>query len=1124
MKRALVLMLVVASAPALAQAPRAPAPAQSPTQPPPATEEDTLTTQPKFDEAACLQLDLTPGAVLQEPPPPGELAPPIPWSEFDIQGQLIDRKKTVMALLDPTMQQLRTSLSRATLPQVAGVLARFGYQLIGHVTKDIPNGTQLVLYVAPLPLVKKVKVKVRFDWRRTFSFSGSLFDKQLGDDIVRRMSFRSGSYLPWDPPPTDVRRRCALIEEKRRIEEFLFDEGYFAASVDIEPEFAGSTATVKVDVRLQNWFQLGTITVACPAGYVRPKNSSTCVDPTTNTAFALAMPEADIKAMFVHERCLVGSYGCFLGPARFTRAQYQADLQKLKEKFQHDYNYPGVRITSSELAASIDRKHGRVNPVLTIEQRRQVFVDFTGQDSDRVSDSQLRDQLTFYDAGAADDVEAAESARALTTYLQTRGFFDARVTWTRERVDIEPRPGTRDTGTHFDKITFVIDAKDTRRVQSVQFVGNHELKSDKLAELVATKEARLANTFLGTTASPTSVELIADQERIKEAYRRAGYPDARVGTSASPVGSSLDNAALTAALLGTDRDNNLFVRFTIDEGPPTLLSRVIVQLDGGGQPDPALCAESLGALAKLLDSPQIALQTDKDKCAVTVSDLKFRADDVAAARDQLRDALFKIGRARARVEYAAVPIGPSRVEARYTIKHVDKLKLGTVVIRGNFRTTNTVIYDALDFDEGDLLTTDRLAEGARRLRNMGLFETVNLDMPDLDCDQDRQCSSEVINAVVRVEERYPHTAEIALEGGFSSQNGFFGTIRPTAYNILGRGMRFDVTLTLGQRLTEVDARYRIPPYLMRPFDWHLDFTTDFTALYRVQDTDRFGVLETRGFGVALSRAFWVRPRTDKHSARAFTIGPYYDFHVRSHNVDATRPIGANMDENQVAISTRTGAIGVHFEFENRVDRNGALSPLAPEKGAHAELSASYATPYLGGQDKFLKFSASASKFETFAKYINVRADARYDQGIPFGGVQLLPDVERFFAGGDNTVRGYADDRMATEIIQVGVPPFDNVTQIRVLPASRNIRVLASLDAQARIWKILAGALFTDAGLLTNQWSSATTDDIRPSVGMGLRALTPFGIGALEYAVPLRPQLGDDPRGRIHFYFAARAQF
>jgi len=255
-------------------------------------------------------------------------------------------------------------------------------------------------------------------------------------------------------------------------------------------------------------------------------------------------------------------------------------------------------------------------------------------------------------------------------------------------------------------------------------------------------------------------------------------------------------------------------------------------------------------------------------------------------------------------------------------------------------------------------------------------------------------------------------------------------------------------------------------------------------------------------------------------------GPHvhYEFRVRSRNVDAVRAVGADMDENQVAISTRTGAAGVRVELENRIDRSGQLSPLAPDNGWHAELTASYASPRLLGQDTFAKFSASLSKFQPLGKFIVLRADARCDYGLPLGGAVLLPEVERFFAGGDNTVRGYSDDRMETELIRVAVPPLDNVTQIRVIPANRNIRLLGSLDAQARIWKIMAGAVFTDAGLLTNQWGTITTDDIRPSVGMGLRALTPFGIGALEYAIPLRPQLGDDPRGRIHFYFAARAQF
>jgi outer membrane protein insertion porin family len=585
--------------------------------------------------------------------------------------------------------------------------------------------------------------------------------------------------------------------------------------------------------------------------------------------------------------------------------------------------------------------------------------------------------------------------------------------------------------------------------------------------------------------------------------------------------AALDNAALAPALQGADDGNGLYVRFTIDEGPATLLTRVVVQLEGGRAPDAALCAELLGELSREIGAPQIALPTER--CGVTISGIDFKADEVATTRERLRDAMFKNGRARARVEYAAVPIGPERIEARYTVKNANQLRLGKVIIRGNFRTANKVIYDQLDFEEGQVLTTDRLADGARRLRTTGLFEAVNLDMPDLDCEPDRQCESETINAVVRVEERYPHRAEIGFEVGYSSVNGFFGTLRPILPSIAGRGLRLEVAGTLGTKLNEVDSRFRIPSYLLRGLK-PLDPTIDITALYRLQDTPRFGLLKTVGAGVELSKTWWTRQRSNEHSAAALTGGPFYQFRIRSRNLDAVRPVGADMDQSQVAISTRTGQVGVRLELENRVDRSGQLSPLAPEDGWHAALVAAYASPYLYGQDTFLKLSASVSKFQPVGKNIVLRADLRYDQGFPMAGEVLLPEVERFFAGGDSTVRGYAEDRMETELIQVAVPPLDNVSQIRVLPAARNMRMLGSLDAQARIWKILAGALFTDAGILQNQWSTVTSDDIRPSVGMGLRALTPFGIGALEYAVPLRPRLGDDPRGRIHFYFAARAQF
>jgi outer membrane protein assembly factor BamA len=1111
-------------------------PTAAPAAPPSDTSEQTadadIITATRADTASCLPLDLTPGALLHAPAVPvSGPATPIPWSSFEIRGTLLENTETVRALLEPTLTQFRTSLSAATLPQVAAITARFGYQMIGWMTVDEPDGTKLVLNLAPLPLVRKVDVDIK---------DQPLFGVVLDEEIKRRMSIRRGSYLPWD----SIRRQCALLDEKHRIEEFLYDEGYFDATVTLFSVPRDEYADVRVNVRLGETdkdrekrnakvetsikkYSVGNVTVTCPPGTEARKKG--CFDSATGERVELAVPPSEIRKIFEStRRCLVGGI-CFGGG--FSRDQYQKDIQTLKKRFQRA-GYPGVRVVASDPRATINRETKTVNPVITVDPRRRVEVDFEGYDRDAISSEDLRKRLTFDDVGSADDVEALESARVITTYLQTRGYFDAHVTFTRERVDIEGKPNTNEPGVHYDRLRFQIDLGRIRRVAEVQFVGNKSISSDKLLALLSTKVASGAGSLFGTTAAATSTELILDQERIKEAYRQAGYPNATVWPSASVREAGLDNAAVTAALLGVDEGSALYVRFTIDEGEPTLVTRIVVAGDGDKPLDDALCAEVLGELANELKDREIARRSDPTKCITTISGLKFRYDDIAATRDRLRDYLLKVGRGRSEVSYVAVPFGINRVEAHYTVRRAERLKLGKIIVRGAARTSERLIKNELGFVEGDPLTTDRLADGARKLRNTGLFEAVNIDMPDLDCGENEEgsCNSEVINAIVRVEERYLHRAEIGAEGGYSSQNGRFGTLRWTQGNVFGRGILFRFSGTYGSKLSEVEGTLRLPQWIVRanPGDnWGIPadyaFATELTGLYRQQQTERFGELTTKGATVGISRQ-WPRPRTETESARSIGLGLAYDYRVRIRNVDALRPIGANMDESQVAISTTTGSVRVNFEIEKRIDRSGQLSPLAPEDGYRLELSASFASTHLLGQDDFVKGYIYGAKFFPIGSNMVLRFDGRYDQGYPIGEEVLLPEVERLFAGGDSTVRGYSEDRLKTEIIEVGVPPLGNLSQIRVIPVGGNIRALASVDAQVRIWKILAGALFSDAGVVTNSWRTTTTDDIRPSVGMGLRALTPFGIGALEYAVPIRPHLGDDPRGRIHFYFAARAQF
>lgn len=1079
-----------------------PAPPPAPTPPTEAPSTDDGTLHPtKADRATCLLLDTSPGALIEPPPTSDQLATPIPWTDFTVDGHFIagDSKDTLHAIFEPTLDEHRTNFTPATWKTLAALAAKFGYQLVGHLVTEGPQGPRLALSVAPLPLVRRVYTSVD-----SHSALFGLFDKLLDEEVGRRLRVRPGSYLPWEP----IRRQCAMADERDRVEAYLHDEGYADASVQIDTAFENAAAVqlrIHVDLGKQKYV----------VGLVRVVNAT--------PSEPLAVSISEVRNVFEHGDNCFPVVGC-VTTARFTRTRLQEDLQALRDKF-HQRGYPMVRVTSSfDPQISFDRRTHTVNFTLTIDQRRFVEIKFDGNTTGQVSDDDLRRQLTFDAAGSVDDVEAQTSAAAIGAFLQARGFFDARVTFDHQRL------------AGFDRITFTLEPGPSREVTSVTFAGANVIPTETLYSKIATKESGLRGSIFGTNTAATSAQLAADADRVKELYRQTGYRDTKVTVSAGTTPAGLTSSALAAALVLAQRGSDLYVRFTIDEGQATLLSRIAVDIQGDRSQQAKLCTDALAELATDLKEPQFAKRDTStgEACVATAANFAFREDDVANTRDQLRDYLYKIGRSRAVVEYEATPIGPYRVAAHYKVRAIEELRIGKVVIRGNFKTHESIIRRQLGLKEGALLTSDALAEGARQLRNTGLFDAVNIELPDLCGPQATQATctpgSSIVNGVVRVEERYDQSATVDLIGGYSSYNGAFAGAGLAMRNLAGLGLVWTVNATVGTKITDLETAFQIPNWLIP--EWSpIQFRTDITGLYQQQDTPRFGLLTTEGASLAFTKQ-WSRQRTEKAPARVITLSPRYDFRVRTREVDALRPIGANQDGSQVAVSTRTSSVGATFDWEQRTNKDGNLNPLSPEDGFRFEASAAYAERFLLGQDTFVKLSTTGSKFvpllydpKCSCTRLVLRGDLRGDWGIPLGGAVLLPEVERFFAGGDSTVRGYSDDRMATELIQVGVPPLgSNISQIRIIPAGGNIRVLSSLDAQYRIWSVFAGALFSDAGMISNTWGSVTTNDIRPSVGMGLRAITPFGIGALEYAVPLRPQLGDDPRGRLHFYFAARAQF
>jgi outer membrane protein insertion porin family len=252
---------------------------------------------------------------------------------------------------------------------------------------------------------------------------------------------------------------------------------------------------------------------------------------------------------------------------------------------------------------------------------------------------------------------------------------------------------------------------------------------------------------------------------------------------------------------------------------------------------------------------------------------------------------------------------------------------------------------------------------------------------------------------------------------------------------------------------------------------------------------------------------------------------HYAFRVANRDIDLFRPAGNADDLEKTKVTRVASTIGPEVLIDRRDDIEGRPNPLAPARGYLVRATGKFAEDYWLGSDRFIKLGLASQAFLPLGSRFQLSSSASYDHGIPLGGDVILPDVERFFAGGDTTMRGFEQDRLKTELVEDPLAPGGGLPQFRLLPAGGNIRFLYRLDLQASVWSLgsmpVASAVFFDTGLVTNSLAGFELRDLRHSLGVSLaRLVSPFGNFSLEWAVPLDPQLGDNPLGRFHLSFGA----
>jgi outer membrane translocation and assembly module TamA len=140
---------------------------------------------------------------------------------------------------------------------------------------------------------------------------------------------------------------------------------------------------------------------------------------------------------------------------------------------------------------------------------------------------------------------------------------------------------------------------------------------------------------------------------------------------------------------------------------------------------------------------------------------------------------------------------------------------------------------------------------------------------------------------------------------------------------------------------------------------------------------------------------------------------------------------------------------------------------------------------------------------------------RVVQGVDADGnptttvVRDLPASERFFTGGDTTIRGFALDT-------VGVPA--TITP-KGFPIGGDAEIILNAELRTHVYGPVGAVVFVDGGNVFVRAADLSLADLRGSVGFGLRYRSPIGPIRVDLGFKLdRRLIGTslEPRYAIHF--------
>jgi outer membrane protein assembly complex protein YaeT len=527
----------------------------------------------------------------------------------------------------------------------------------------------------------------------------------------------------------------------KNIKLLLEENGFYQASVDVEKNVHPEKQQIDLLFRLLPGLQarVGQVSV------------------TGNPGFSQGQVQ-DIAKMHP---------GDYVSVQRISNA-----LERLRKKYRkQDRLLAQVSIPSRTYRP----EDNTVDYALDIEPGPRVLVKVEGY---KISKSAVKRNVPVYEENAFDDDLLNEGKRNLSNYLQSKGYFDAKVELNKHSQSVSEL-----------EVTYLVSPGSRHKIVLVEITGNNYFPTDLLRSRM---QVQAAARFFSNGRYNQGL-LANDVSGLQDLYRANGFQQVKI------TGSTIDN-------YGGD-PSQLAVKVEIEEGPQTLVGNLQIV---GNQ----------------------VIAEDQYPTLNTSPGQPYSESNIANDRDILLNFYFNHGFPNATFEASAKPSGEANhMDVTFTVKEGEEFFVDNVYVSGLEYTRPKIVNRELRVQPGNPLSQLNMLQTQQRLYNVGIFSQVDTAV------QNPQGTEPKKNVLVDLHEakRYTFNYGLGLEFqtgqpvGSNQPQGATGVSPRVSFEMTRlnfRGLDHTVTFKahVGRLQQRVLVSYDAPRWLDKE-NWRLSYTT-----------------------------------------------------------------------------------------------------------------------------------------------------------------------------------------------------------------------------------------------------------------------------------------------------------